>query len=62
MEVPEKIELPYYPGILLLGIYLNKTLIQKYTCIPIFIAALFTVANIWKHPKCSSTDKWLKNV
>ena len=25
-----------------------------------FIAALFTIANIWKQPKCPSTDKWLK--
>ena len=46
-----KIELPYYLVISLLGMYLNKMKIliikDKYT--PIFIAALFTLANIWKH-------------
>ena len=25
-----------------------------------FIAALFTIAKIWKQPKCPSTDKWIK--
>ena len=39
-----KIELPYDSAIPLLGIYLYKTIIQKVTCTPIFIAALFTVA------------------
>ena len=45
-----KIELPYDPAIPLLGIYLKKTktLIQKDTCTPMFIAALFTIAKIWK--------------
>ena len=43
-----KIELPYNPAILLLGIYPKKTLIQKDVCTPLFIAALFTVAKIWK--------------
>ena len=39
-----KIELPYGPAIPLLGIYPDKTLIQKDTCTPVFIAALFTRA------------------
>ena len=39
-----KIELPYDPAIPLLGIYPEKTVIQKDICIPIFIAALFTIA------------------
>ena len=45
-----EIELPYDPGIPLLGIYLQKakTLIQKDTCTPMFIAVLFTIAKIWK--------------
>ena len=38
-----KIELPYDPAIPLLGIYLDKTIIQKDTCNPMFIAALFTM-------------------
>jgi len=32
------------PAIPLLGIYLNKTVIQRDTCTPMFIAALFTIA------------------
>ena len=41
-----KIELLYHPTILLLSIYAEKTksLIQKDTCTPMFIAALFTIA------------------
>ena len=39
-----KVELPYDPTVPLQGIYLDKTIIQKDTCTPMFIAALFTVA------------------
>ena len=39
-----KIELSYDLAILLLGIYPDKTLVQKDTCTPVFIAALFTIA------------------
>ena len=39
-----KIELPYDPAIPLLGIYPEKTTIQKDTCTPMFITALFTIA------------------
>ena len=35
----------------------KKTLIQKDTCTPVFKAALFIIAKIWKQPKCPSTDK-----
>ena len=42
-----KIELPYDPAIPLLGIYQEKTIIQKVTCTPMFIAALFTIARTW---------------
>ena len=43
-----KIELPYDPAVLLLGIYLKKTktLIRKDICTPMFIAALFRIAKI----------------
>ena len=52
-----KIELPYvtaaYIYILgILGIYPEKTIIQKDTCTPMFTAALFTIARSWKQPKC----------
>ena len=55
-----KVELPYDPVIPLLGIYSDKTLIQKDTCTSMFIAALFTVARIEKQPKCPSTNEWIK--
>ena len=51
------IELPYDPAIPLLGIYLDKTFIQKDTCTPMFTAALFTIAKTWKKPKCPLTDE-----
>ena len=38
----------------------NETLIQKDACTPVFIAALFTVAKIWKQPKCPLIDEWIK--
>ena len=44
----------------LLGIYPEKTIIQKDTCTPMFIAALFTIARTWKQPKCPMTDGWIK--
>ena len=52
-----KIELPYDPAIPLLGIYPEKTIIQKDTCTPMFSAALFTIARSWKQPKYPSTDE-----
>ena len=46
---------PYDPRILLLGIYLEETKIEKDTCIPLFISALFTIARTWKQPRCPLT-------
>ena len=46
----------------LLGIYPEKTIIQKESCTQMFIVALFTIARIWKQPKCPSTDEWMKNL
>ena len=57
-----KIELPYDPAIPLLGIYLDKTLTQRDTCTPMFIAALFTIAKTWKQPKYPLTEKWIKKM
>ena len=57
-----KIELPNDPAIPLLGIYPEKTIIQKDKCTPMFNAALFTIARLWKQPKCPSTDKWIKKL
>ena len=44
-----KIELPYDPTIPLLGIYPEKTIIQKESCTTMFIAVLFKIARTWKH-------------
>ena len=55
-------ELPYDPAILLLGIYPEKTIILKDTCIPMFTAALFTIVKTWKKPKCPSTKDYVKNM
>ena len=57
-----KIELPYDPAIPLLGIYPEKSIIQKDTCTTMFIAALFTIARTWKPSKCPSTDEWIKKM
>ena len=57
-----KIKLPWDPAIALLGIYPKDTgeLIHRGTCTPMFIAALSTIAKLWKEPNCPSTDKWIK--
>ena len=57
-----KIELPYDLVISLLGIYLEKTIIQKDTCIPMFTAALFTVARTQKQSKCPMVNEWIKKM
>ena len=57
-----KIELPYDPATPLLGVYPEKTIIQKDTCTPIFTAALFTIARSWKQPKCPSIDEWINKM
>ena len=64
MEVPYKlnIELPYDPAIPLLGICLEKTIIQKVLCTIMFIVALFTIARTWNQPSCPSTDEWIKKM
>ena len=59
-----KIEIPSDPMIPLLGIYPKKmkTLIRKDICIPVFIAALFTTARLWKQPSCPLIDEWIKKM
>ena len=56
------IDLPYDPGIPLLGIYPEKTIIQKESFPTMFTAALFTVARTWKQLKCPSTNEWIKKM
>jgi hypothetical protein len=56
-----EIELPFDPVILLLGIYPkeSKTGYSRHTCTPMFIAALFTIAKLWKQPRYPTTDEWI---
>ena len=53
---------PYDPASPLLGIYAEETKIEKDTCIPLFIAALFIIARTWKQPRRPSTDEWIKKL
>ena len=53
---------PYDPAVPFLGMYSEETKIEKDTCIPLFIAALFTIARTWKPPKCPSTDEWIQKL
>ena len=56
------IKTPYDPAIPPLGIYLEETKMEKDTCIPLFIAALFMIARTWKQPRCPLTDEWIKKL
>ena len=64
VEIPQKmeIELPYDPAIPLLGIHNEETRIERDTCIPMFIAALFIIARTWKQPRCPSADEWIRKL
>ena len=53
---------PYYPAFSLLGTYPEETKIEKDTCIPLFVAALFAIVRPWKQPRCPLTDEWIKKV
>ena len=53
---------PYDPAIPLLGIYTEETKIEKASCIPLFITALFTLARMWNQPRCPWTDEWIKKL
>ena len=57
-----EIELLYDPAIPLLDIHPEETRIEKDTCTPMFIAALFTIARTWKQRRCPSTDERLKKL
>ena len=45
-----------------MGMYPEKTLIQKDTCTPMFMAALFTIAKTWKQPTCPSIEERIKKI
>ena len=59
-----KIDLPYDPAIALLEIYPKDTDAMKRwdTCTPMFLAAMSTIAKLWKEPRCPSKDEWIKKM
>ena len=57
-----EIKLPYDPIIPLLGIDTEETRIERDPCIPVFTAALFTIARTWKQPRCLSADEWIRKL
>ena len=57
-----EIELPYDPAIPLLDIHTEETRIERDTCTPMFIAALFTIARTWKQSRCPSADEWIRKL
>ena len=64
LETPKKLELelPYDPAIPLLGTHTKETRIERDTCTPMFIAALFTTARTWKQPRCPLADEWIRKL
>ena len=53
---------PYDPASPFLGIYPEETKMEKDAGIPLFTASLFTIARIWKQPRCPLTDEWKKKL
>jgi hypothetical protein len=58
------IDLPLDSAIPLLGIYPKDcdTGYSRGTCTSMFIAALFTIAKLWKQLRCPTTDEWIKKM
>ena len=61
LKKPE-IELPYDPAIPLLGIHIEETRNERDTCTLVFIAALFTIARMWKQPRCLLAHEWIRKL
>jgi hypothetical protein len=63
-SLKKKTELPYNPPIPLQGIYLKECApgYNRATGMPVLIAALFTIAKLWKQPRCPTTNKWIKKM
>ena len=57
-----EIELPYDLAMPLLGIHTEEARIERDTCTPVFIAALFTIARTWKQPRFPSADECIRKL
>jgi hypothetical protein len=66
MDFPQKpkIELPYGLATPFLGMYMKecKSGYNEDSCTPMFIAAPFIIAKLWKQPACPTTDEWIKKM
>ena len=63
MEVPQKVKNRIaLQSVIMLGYLLKEyeNRIQRNICTPMFITALFTIAKLWKQPRCPSTGEWIK--
>ena len=56
------IKQPYDPAIPLLGVYPEEIRIERDTCTPVFIAALFTIARTQKQFRYLSADEWIRKL
>ena len=54
--------MPYDPAIPLLGIHTKETRMERDTCTPMFITALFLIARTWKQLRCPSADEWKRKL
>ena len=52
--------MPYDTAIPMLGIHTEETRIERDTCTPMFIKALFIIARVWKQPRCPLEDEWVR--
>ena len=57
-----EIELSYDSATPLLGIHTEETRIERDTCTPMLITALFIIARTWKQPRCPSADEWIRKL
>ena len=46
----------------LVRIHTEETRIERDTCTPMFITAMFIIARTWKQPRCPSADKWIRKL
>ena len=46
----------------MLGIHTKETRTERDTCIPMFIASLFTVARTWKQPRLPLAEEWIRKL
>ena len=57
-----EIELPYDPAIPPLGVHAEENRIERNTCTPMFLSALFIIARTWKQPRCPLADKCIRKL